>query len=75
MKDLKNMCRHFLHQYGFNLRAIRENLGLSQLEVAETIGCSQAIISHIECGYMLPPQHIEDALISIYFMQDGDQND
>lgn len=55
--------RSFLKEYGEHFRHLRLKAGLGQLKVANHIGCSQAIISHIECGYMLPPQDIEDRLI------------
>ena len=62
----KRAIREFLAVYGNNYREKREKAKLKQLEVAKIIGCSQAIISHIECGYMLPPEHIEKALNEIY---------
>lgn len=62
----KLRVREFLSQYGAKLREKRKQIKFTQLQVAEIIGCSQAIISHIECGYMLPPPHIEKALIELY---------
>ena len=62
----KSEVRQYLEAYGNGFRHKRKQAGLSQLEVAHIIGCSQAIISHIECGYMLPPSNIERALETIY---------
>ena len=58
--------REWLSNYGNEFRRKREKAKLTQLEVAWTLGCSQAIISHIECGYMLPPEKIETALLDLY---------
>lgn len=62
----KQEVRAFLKDYGLRLRNERINAKMTQLQVARIIGCSQAIISHIECGYMLPPPKIETALFDIY---------
>lgn len=51
----KSKTREFLIDYGIKIKTARENIGLTQLALARLIPCSQAIISHIECGYMLPP--------------------
>lgn len=63
---MKEQTRKYLSEYGGAFREMRHNAKLTQLKVARMIGCSQAIISHIECGYMLPPPEIEDALHQIY---------
>lgn len=62
-----NKCdvRDFLIRYGEYFRSQRKKCELTQLQVANAIGISQAIISHIEQGYMLPPQEIEDSLIEL----------
>ena len=57
--------RNFLVSYGDKVRRARIKLELTQLKLARLIGCSQAIISHIECGYMLPPPHIKKAISEI----------
>ena len=62
----KTDVRYFLSKYGEAMRAKRKNAMLTQVEASACIGCSQAIISHIECGLMLPPKEIEDALIVVY---------
>ena len=62
----KTDVREWLSNYGNELRQKRKKANLSQLEVAQIIGCSQAIISHIECGYMLPPVNIEALLLNLY---------
>lgn len=36
------------------LRAIRQQLGLSQAEVARRVGCRRASVSHWECGRQQP---------------------
>ena len=62
----KYQVRVFLYAYGKNFKEMREKTKLTQLQVANFIGCSQAIISHIECGFMLPPPYIEEALNKFY---------
>ena len=62
----KRQARQYLKEYGKRLRAKREKLKLKQIEVAHIIGCSQSVISFIECGYMLPPTEIESELIELY---------
>lgn len=57
----KNNVRSVLISYGIDVMQARKNIGLTQLELPRLVPCSQAIISHIECGYMLPPPHIESA--------------
>jgi transcriptional regulator with XRE-family HTH domain len=37
------------------LREIREQLGLSQQDVARHAGCTRGAISHWECGRQWPP--------------------
>ena len=64
MTDLS--VREHLKEYGRKFRNMRHKAKLSQLTAARMIGCSQAIISHIECGYMLPPTRIECALFELY---------
>lgn len=54
----KSDVRTYLKDYGRRFRDMREQSELTQLKVAKQVGCSQAIISHIECGYMLPPPRI-----------------
>lgn len=39
---------------GQNIRKRREELGLHQLELAERVGVSQAMIVHIEKGRKMP---------------------
>ena len=62
----KREARRYLKEYGKRLRAKRGKLKLTQLEVAHIIGCSQAVISFIECGYMLPPAEMESELLELY---------
>lgn len=57
---------NYLKAYGNEMRDKRKEAGMSQDEVADYVCCSQAIIRHIECGYMLPPRHIEMALDELY---------
>ena len=52
---MKDEVRAFLKEYGDNFKKLRYRANLRQVDVAAQIRCSQAIISHIECGYMLPP--------------------
>lgn len=63
---VKRETRLFLKTYGKHFRDLRLANNLTQVEVAEMVECSQAIISHIENGLMLPPTKIELALIEIY---------
>jgi transcriptional regulator with XRE-family HTH domain len=70
----KSQVRVFLYAYGKNFREMREKAKLTQLQVADAVRCSQAIISHIECGYMLPPPYIEEALIKFYDMRKEDEH-
>lgn len=62
----ESFVRSYLISYGKNMRKLRKKAGFSQLDVAGILLCSQAIISHIECGYMLPPPHIHSGLIELY---------
>lgn len=45
-----------------NLRAIRRARGLSQVELAEKVGCSQAMISKIEKGQANPTLDMIEAI-------------
>lgn len=58
--------REYLKQYGARLRDMRIKAKLTQLDVARFIGISQAIISHIECGFFLPSDELESALLDVY---------
>ena len=58
--------REYLKEYGARLRDMRIKSKLTQLEVAQFIGVSQAIISHIECGFFLSSDKLESALLDIY---------
>lgn len=62
---MEQNIRTFLSAYGDRVRAARLNADMSQLELSRLIPCSQAIISHIEQGYMLPPPHIQIAIQEI----------
>lgn len=62
----KKQIRDFLKEYGKNFRLLRTRKKLSQLRVAQFVGVSQAIISHIECGYFLPSPELESTLIDLY---------
>ena len=62
---MEQSIRTFLSAYGDRVRTARQNADMTQLELARLIPCSQAIISHIEQGYMLPPPHIYIALQEI----------
>lgn len=56
----------YLKQYGEWFRYKKLSVGMSQLAVATQIGVSQAIISHIETGHMLPPIELELELSNLY---------
>lgn len=64
------MRRHhveeYLKQYGMAFRDKRLRLEMTQLQVARSLNISQAIISHIETGRMLPPKEIEEALHDLF---------
>lgn len=57
--------RDFLISYGNSVRNARIKANMTQVELSQLIPCSQAIISHIEQGYMLPPPHILKAIHEI----------
>lgn len=67
----EKLIRSYLAKYGQKLRPERERTGLSQRDVAEDIGISQAIISHIECGMYLPSEHLERKLLNEYGIEKG----
>lgn len=71
---MRPRVEEFLAQYGEGLRDMRIRAGLSQYQLATALGISQAIISHIETGKMLPTIETEDAMINI-FMQRRQQLD
>lgn len=56
----------YLKSYGLMFREKRERCKLTQRNVANQLGVSQAIISHIATGRMLPPIELEEALEQIY---------
>ena len=62
----KELARKYLRRYGNDFKTMREISKLSQIEVAKRLKCSQAIISHIETGQMLPSKKFEQELISLY---------
>lgn len=62
-----NVVREYLQDYGQEFKDLRIQAKLTQLKVAKCLGCSQAIISHIECGYMLPPEQLEMELHNLYY--------
>lgn len=66
---MRTEVEKYLLQYGERFREERVRSKMTQLEVARLLNISQAIISHIETGKMLPPKDIEDALIEIYQMR------
>lgn len=45
------------------VKSIRELLGLTQLELAQGLGCTQGNVAHYERGQTLPP-HVAARLIS-----------
>ena len=47
--------RNMLSIIGTQLRAKREQLGLSQAELAKELGVSRQRVSHIELGQVAPP--------------------
>ena len=51
--------RSYLIAYGDSVRTARNKAKLSQAKLSRLIPCSQAIISHIEQGYMLPPPYFK----------------
>lgn len=55
----------YLEQYGLSFLEKRLRADITQLQLARLLNISQAIISHIETGHMLPPKEIEDALLEI----------
>ena len=63
---IKNYIRFFLKRYGYNFREMRELTHLRQIDVAKKLGCSQAVISHIETGYYLPSASFEKELLDFY---------
>lgn len=61
----QDTIRKFLISYGDSVRTARLKANMTQLKLARLIPCSQAIISHIEQGYMLPPPYISKAICEI----------
>lgn len=68
---VKTAIRFYLKRYGHDFRVMREDLGLTQFEVAKKLLCSQAIISHIEMGYYLPSPAFEQELLDLYNAKGG----
>lgn len=63
---MREKVEAFLIEYGECFRRMRYDAKLSEKQVARMLGISQAIISHIETGKMLPPIELEDDLYRIY---------
>ena len=63
---MRDSVEEYLKSYGRSFREKRLTAKMTQLGVARRLNISQAIISHIETGRMLPPLDIEEALIKIY---------
>lgn len=63
---MRESVEEYLKSYGRSLREQRLRSKLTQLKVARSLGISQAIISHIETGRMLPPIEIEEELFKLY---------
>ena len=62
----KSKVRKYLKDYGARLRKMRLAAKLTQIKVAQLVGISQATVSHIECGFFLPSDELESALLDIY---------
>lgn len=71
---MKFIARKYLAYYGDNFKALRAKTGLSQTEVARELKISQSVISHIECGVMLPPSALEEKLLALYELHGGIEN-
>ena len=71
---MREKIEEYLSTYGATLREKRKRIELSQLQVAHLLNVSQAIISHIETGHMLPPIELEEALIELY-ASEGKRNE
>lgn len=63
---MRESVEEYLKSYGRSLREQRLRSKLTQLKVARSLGISQAIISHIETGRMLPTIEIEEELFKLY---------
>jgi transcriptional regulator with XRE-family HTH domain len=63
---MRSAVEGFLMTYGADFREKRLLAEMTQLEVARHLGISQAIISHIETGRMLPPVELEEQLHALY---------
>lgn len=57
--------------FGNWLKERREESGLTQVEVAEAVGCSRGFIALIEQGRGMPGENLRDALIALF----GDPSD
>lgn len=53
------------NNFGVNLKAIRQEVGLSQTQLAQMIGVSFKTISHWEKGYSEPTLDILEKLKSV----------
>ena len=51
---------------GERLKELRENIGLTQKQVAEAVCLSVSTIKHYECGYRIPDEDNLNALASFY---------
>lgn len=69
----EEIIRAYLLQYGKKFRKLRKQAEFTQLQAAQCVQCSQAIISHIECGYFMPPPRLEKALLELYQQAQKDE--
>ena len=60
-----------MNDIGRRIKALREESGLTQLQLADRIGCSGQVISNIERGYSQPAADIVNK-IAAYFRVPGD---
>lgn len=63
---MRESVEEFLKEYGKQFRCKRLRANMSLLQVARRLNISQAIISHIETGRMLPPKWLEDDLLDVF---------
>ena len=44
------------------MREARKRLGLTQLDLAERVGCSESLVTKIETGRATPEQRLKEAI-------------
>lgn len=59
--------------FGRNLEALRTQSGMTLTDLARLVGCHPSLLSHIECGWRLPPKYSAIMQIADAFSISRDQ--